>query len=61
MLLSDVSTILEVVALAITGALGTRAVTKNLSVVAEVDGIIKGLRHDRQDDYGRHARRSRPD
>lgn len=61
MLLSDMSIILEVVALAITGALGTRAVTKNLSVVAEVDGIIKGLGHDRKDDYGRHAHRPRPD
>lgn len=61
MLLSDMSIILEVVALAISGALGTRAVTRNLSVIAEEDGIIKGLGHDRTDDYGRHAPRSKPD
>lgn len=42
-------------ALALIGGLGTRAVTRNLSVVAEEEGIIKGLEHDENDNYGKHA------
>lgn len=42
-------------ALALVGGLGTRAVTKNLSVVAETRRRIKGLEHDEKDNYGKHA------
>lgn len=42
-------------ALALVGGLGTRAVTKNLSVVAETKRRIKGLEHDEKDNYGKHA------
>lgn len=42
-------------ALALIGGLGTRAVTKNLAVVAEGEGVIKGLEHDKTDNYGKHA------
>lgn len=51
----DLITVVTAIGLLIIGALGTRAVTKNLSVVAEGDGVIKGLEHDENDDYGKHA------
>ena len=55
MLVIDLMTALVTGALALIGGLGTRAVTRNLSVVAERDGIIKGLEHDEADNYGKHA------
>lgn len=55
MIVIDLMTALVTGALAIIGGLGTRAVTKNLSVVAEGEGIIKGLEHDGTDNYGKHA------
>ena len=51
----DLMTALITGALALIGGLGTRAVTKNLSVVAEEEGVIKGLEHDEKDNYGKHA------
>lgn len=51
----DLMTALITGALALIGGLGTRAVTRNLSVVAEEEGIIKGLEHDEKDNYGKHA------
>ena len=48
-------TVIATGVLALFGGLGTRAVTKNLSVVAEGEGIIKGLEHDGTDNYGKHA------
>lgn len=55
MIVIDLMTALYTAALALIGGLGTRAVTKNLSVVAEGEGIIKGLGHDEKDNYGKHA------
>lgn len=55
MIVIDLMTALVTGALALIGGLGTRAVTKNLSVVAEGEGIIKGLEHDEKDNYGKHA------
>lgn len=55
MIVIELVTALHAAALALIGALGTRAVTKNLSVVAESDGVIKGLEHDENDYYGKHA------
>ena len=55
MIVIDLMTALYTAALALIGGLGTRAVTKNLSVVAEGEGIIKGLEHDEKDNYGKHA------
>ena len=55
MIVIDLMTALITGALALIGGLGTRAVTKNLAVVAEGDGIIKGLEHDEKDNYGKHA------
>lgn len=51
----DLMTALITGALAFIGGLGTRAVTKNLAVVAESEGVIKGLEHDETDNYGKHA------
>ena len=51
----DLMTALITGALALIGGVGTRAVTRNLSVVAESDGVIKGLEHDKRDNYGKHA------
>lgn len=51
----DLMTALITGALALIGGLGTRAVTRNISVVAEEEGIIKGLEHDERDNYGKHA------
>lgn len=51
----DPLTVLIAVGLAVIGGLGTRVVTRNLSVVAEGEGVIKGLEHDEHDDYGKHA------
>ena len=55
MIVIDLMTVIATGALALIGGLGTRAVTRNLSVVAEGDGIIKGLEHDKRDNYGKHA------
>lgn len=55
MIVIDLMTFIVTGALALIGGLGTRAVTKNLSVVAEGEGIIKGLEHDGTDNYGKHA------
>lgn len=55
MLAIDLMTALATGALALIGGLGTRAVTKNLAIVAEGEGIIKGLEHDQTDNYGKHA------
>lgn len=55
MIVIDLMTALVTGALALIGGLGTRAVTKNLSVVAESNGVIKGLEHDENDHYGKHA------
>ena len=55
MLVIDLMTVIATGALALIGGLGTRAVTRNLSVVAEGEGIIKGLEHDEKDNYGKHA------
>ena len=55
MVVIDLVTALMTGALALIGGLGTRAVTRNLAVVAERDGIIKGLEHDEADNYGKHA------
>lgn len=55
MLVIDLMTVIATGVLALFGGLGTRAVTKNLSVVAERDGIIKGLENDEADNYGKHA------
>lgn len=51
----DLMTVIATGVLALFGGLGTRAVTKNLSVVAEGEGIIKGLEHDGTGNYGKHA------
>ena len=48
-------TVIYTVSLALIGGLGTRAVTKNLSIRAELEGIIKGLGHEENDSYGKHA------
>lgn len=55
MVVIDLMTALITGALALIGGLGTRAVTRNLSVVAEGEGRIKGLEHDENDSYGKHA------
>lgn len=55
MVVIDLMTVIATGVLALFGGLGTRAVTRNLSVVAEGDGIIKGLEHDETDNYGKHA------
>ena len=55
MVVIDLMTVIATGVLALLGGLGTRAVTKNLAVVAEGDGIIKGLEHDKRDNYGKHA------
>lgn len=55
MIVIDLMTVIATGVLALFGGLGTRAVTKNLSVVAESDGVIKGLEHDENDSYGKHA------
>ena len=55
MLVIDLMTVITTGFLALIGGLGTRAVTKNLSVVAEGEGVIKGLEHDEKDNYGKHA------
>lgn len=55
MVVIDLMTALITGALALIGGLGTRAVTRNLSVVAEGEGRIKGLEHDERDSYGKHA------
>lgn len=55
MIAIDLMNALVTGALALIGGLGTRAVTKNLAVVAEGEGIIKGLEHDETDNYGKHA------
>ena len=55
MVVIDLMTVIATGVLALFGGLGTRAVTRNLSVVAEGDGIIKGLEHDKRDNYGKHA------
>ena len=55
MVVIDLMTALITGALALIGGLGTRAVTRNLSVVAEGEGVIKGLEHDEADNYGKHA------
>lgn len=55
MVVIDLMTALITGALALIGGLGTRAVTKNLAVVAEGEGVIKGLEHDKTDNYGKHA------
>lgn len=51
----DLMTALITGALALIGGLGTRAVTKNLSVVAEEEARVKGLEHEEADNYGKHA------
>lgn len=55
MVVIDLMTVIATGVLALFGGLGTRAVTRNLSVVAESDGVIKGLEHDKRDNYGKHA------
>ena len=60
MVVIDLMTVIATGALALIGGLGTRAVTRNLSVVAEGDGIIKGLEHDERDNYGKHAAPPKP-
>ena len=55
MIVIDLMTVIATGVLALFGGLGTRAVTRNLSVVAESDGVIKGLEHDKTDNYGKHA------
>lgn len=55
MVVIDLMTVIATGVLALFGGLGTRAVTKNLSVIAEGEGIIKGLEHDEKDSYGKHA------
>ena len=55
MIVIDLMTALITGVLALIGGLGTRAVTRNLAVVAESDGVIKGLEHDEKDSYGKHA------
>lgn len=51
----DLMTVIYTVSLALIGGLGTRAVTKNLSIRAELEGIIRGLGHEETDSYGKHA------
>lgn len=55
MVVIDLMTVIATGVLALIGGVGTRAVTRNLSVLAEGDGIIKGLEHDENDSYGKHA------
>lgn len=55
MVVIDLMTVMATGFLALIGGLGTRAVTRNLSVVAEGEGRIKGLEHDEADNYGKHA------
>lgn len=55
MLVIDLMTVITTGVLALIGGLGTRAVTRNISVVAEGEGIIKGLENDEKDSYGKHA------
>ena len=55
MVVIDLMTVIATGVLALFGGIGTRAVTKNLAIVAEGDGIIKGLEHDKRDNYGKHA------
>lgn len=55
MVVIDLMTVIATGVLALIGGLGTRAVTRNLSVVAEGEGRIKGLEHDENDNYGKHA------
>lgn len=55
MVVIDIMTVIATGVLALFGGLGTRAVTRNLAVVAEGEGRIKGLEHDGTDNYGKHA------
>lgn len=60
MLVIDLMTVITTGVLALIGGLGTRAVTRNLSVVAEGEGRVKGLEHDERDNYGKHAAPPKP-